>query len=155
MVNGGLPPVGALVRRPAVAVRRRIIAGLHAAGYTDLQPGHLAVFAWPGPDGQRPGVLAVRADASKQAMNHLLGQLEAEGYIVRDPDPGDRRIRIVHLTNRGRAALKVLEATVAEVEAEWLGVLGDQAFDELRGALVTLNGHFDAHPAAGQDNNHE
>jgi DNA-binding MarR family transcriptional regulator len=155
VVNGGLPPVGALVRRPAVAVRRRIIAGLHAAGFTDLQPGHLAVFAWPGPEGQRPGVLAIRADASKQAMNHLLGQLEADGYIVRDPDPADRRTRIVHLTDRGRAAWEVLQAMASEVEAEWLDVLGDEAFYQLQRALVVLNKHFDAHPVAGHNHDHD
>jgi DNA-binding MarR family transcriptional regulator len=126
-------------------VRRRIIAGLHAAGFTDLQPGHLAVFAWPGPDGQRPGMLALHADASKQAMNHLLGQLEADGYIVRDTDPGDRRTRIVRLTKRGQAAWAVLQKIVAEVEAEWLEVLGQSAYDELQRALDTLNDHFDKH----------
>lgn len=134
------------MRRPALEARRRALAGLHAAGYTDLQPGHLAVFAWPGPEGQRPGVLALRADASKQAMNHLLGQLEAQGYIVRRLDPTDRRTRIVQLTERGKAAWAVLEQTTAEVEAEWFEVLGEEAGSRLQQALVALNDHFDQHP---------
>ena len=143
------------MRRPAVAVRRRAIAGLHAAGYTDLQPGHLAVFAWPGPDGQRPGVLAVRADASKQAMNHLLGQLEAQGYIVRKPDPADRRTRIVQLTRRGAKAWAVLEKINADVEAEWLETLGKEAYADLQQALVVLNEHFDDHPVNGNNHHHD
>ena len=143
MENGEPPPVGALVLRPAVAVRRRIVAGLHEAGFTDLQAGHLAVFAWPGPDGLRPGVLAVRADASKQAMNHLLGQLEAAGYIRRDPDPTDRRTRVVHLTPRGRDAWSVLEKIVDEVEREWRDVLGDGTYETLQASLVELNRHFE------------
>jgi DNA-binding MarR family transcriptional regulator len=155
VVNGGLPPVGASVRRPAIAVRRRIIAGLHAAGFTDLQPGHLAVFGWPGPEGVRPGILALRADASKQAMNHLLGQLEADGYLVRDPDPADRRTRIVHLTERGRAAYAVLEDIMARVEAEWHDALGETAYLDLQLALTVLNRHFDDNPFTDHGNHNE
>jgi DNA-binding MarR family transcriptional regulator len=141
--DGELPPVGALVRRPAVAVRRRIITGLHEAGFTDLLPGHLAVFAWPGPEGLRPGMLATRADASKQAMNHLLGQLETAGYIRRDPDPADRRTRVIHLTRRGRQAWAVQEKIVDEVEREWRDLLGDKGYQTLQSSLVELNRHFE------------
>ena len=145
-MNGGLPPVGALVRRPHNSIRRRIIAGLHSAGFTDLQPGHLAVFQYPGPDGQRPGVLALRADASKQAMNHLLGQLESDGYIVRDLDPADRRTRIVHLTRRGQAAHLVIEGIVEAVETEWRAGLGETTYTALRQSLYALNRYFEANP---------
>ncbi len=46
----------------------------------------------------------MRTHASKQAMNHLLHQLEAGGYIVREAHPDDRRTRVVRLTERGWAA---------------------------------------------------
>jgi DNA-binding MarR family transcriptional regulator len=141
-------PVGALVRRPAVAVRRRIIAELHAAGFTDLQAGHLAVFAWPGPQGLRPGLLAVRADASKQAMNHLLGQLETEGYLRRESDPSDRRTRLVQLTERGHEAWAVLVRIIDEIESEWRAVLGERAYLDLQEALTVLNQHLESQPAA-------
>ncbi len=100
-----LPPVGALLRRPAVIVRHEVMASLHEAGFNDVLPAHLGVFQYPGPDGQRPGVLALRTNASKQAMNHLLHQLEAGGYIVRESHPDDRRTRVVRLTERGWEAL--------------------------------------------------
>ena len=140
-------PVGALVRRPAVAVRRRIIAELHAAGFTDLQPGHLAVFAWPGPQGLRPGLLAARADASKQAMNHLLGQLESDGYLRREADPSDRRTRLVQLTDRGEEAWTVLVKIVEQVEGEWRAVLGERAYTDLQHALAVLNNHLATQPS--------
>jgi hypothetical protein len=35
----------------------------------------MAVFRYPGPDGERPGIIAERAGMSKQAMNRLLGSL--------------------------------------------------------------------------------
>lgn len=88
-------------------------------------------------------MLASRADASKQAMNHLLGQLESQGYIMRQPDPADRRTRIVHLTERGQAALAVVEAVAEEVEGEWLEIVGKEAYVEIQAGLAALNDHFE------------
>lgn len=136
---GGIPPVGALVRRPAILVRRRVMAGLHAAGFPDFLPGHLAVFAHPGPEGSRPGQLAARAGLSKQAMNHLLTQLERSGYLVRRPDPRDRRTRVVSLTERGNAALAVIQEVTLEVEGEWARGLGQEVYVHLRTGLGQLD----------------
>jgi hypothetical protein len=62
-VDAALPPVGALLRRPAVLVRHEVMTELREAGFDDVLPAHLGVFQYPGPDGQRPGMLAVRTTA--------------------------------------------------------------------------------------------
>jgi DNA-binding MarR family transcriptional regulator len=136
-----LPSVGALLRRPSVIVRHEVMASLHDAGFQDVLPAHLGVFQHPGPDGQRPGVLAVRTQASKQAMNHLLGQLEAKGYLRRAPkiDADDGRQRVVHLTKRGRAAVAVIRTGLERTERDWRRRLGAEIFDRLRKDLVALN----------------
>ena len=72
--HAALPPVGALLRRPAVLVRHEVMAELHAAGFDDVLPAHLGVFQHPGPDGQRPGMLALRTSASKQASTRCPGR---------------------------------------------------------------------------------
>src|SRR5579862_6573762 len=95
--------IGALLRVPAQAIQRRIIKELNAAGFDELSLPHMAVLQFPGPDGARPGVLAVRAGISKQAMNQLLRSLEALGYIVRTDAPDQGRARIIRFTKRGRA----------------------------------------------------
>jgi DNA-binding MarR family transcriptional regulator len=133
-----LPPVGALLRRPAVLVRHEVMASLHDAGFDDVLPAHLGVFQYPGPDGQRPGVLALRTHASKQAMNHLLHQLEAGGYLTRESHPDDRRTRVVRLTERGWAAMSVIEATMNRLEREWHQALGEDVYDGLAVALEQL-----------------
>ena len=133
-----LPSVGALLRRPAVVVRHEVMDSLREAGFTDVLPAHLGVFQHPGPDGQRPGVLAMRTQASKQAMNHLLHQLEAGGYIVRESHPDDRRTRVVRLTARGRAAEAVIHQTTARLEADWRRALGDETYAGLAVALAQL-----------------
>ena len=136
--DAALPPVGALLRRPAVLVRHEVMSDLHKAGFDDVLPAHLGVFQHPGPDGQRPGVLAMRTRASKQAMNHLLHQLESGGYIVREAHPDDRRTRVVRLTERGWAAQAVIEQTMARLERNWCRALGDDVYGGLSHALERL-----------------
>jgi DNA-binding MarR family transcriptional regulator len=133
-----LPPVGALLRRPAVIVRHHVLDALHAAGFDDVLPAHLGVFQHPGPDGQRPGVLARRTAASKQAMNHLLHQLERGGYIRRESHPDDRRTRVVRLTDRGWAAAAVIRQTMMRLEREWAVALGPDVYAALAHALERL-----------------
>jgi DNA-binding MarR family transcriptional regulator len=136
--DAALPPVGALMRRPAVIVRHEVMASLHEAGFIDVLPAHLGVFQHPGPDGQRPGVLAMRTAASKQAMNHLLHQLEVGGYIRREAHPDDRRTRVVRLTDRGWAAFRVIGETMARLERQWAKALGEDVYAELARGLHRL-----------------
>src|SRR5919197_71303 len=106
MANKG-PAIGALTRMPYQAARAALLVELRSAGFGDLNAAHLSVFQYPGPDGVQPSVLAERAMMSKQAMNHVLGQLEAKGYLRRAPkvDADDARQRVVQLSERGRAAV--------------------------------------------------
>ncbi len=137
------PPVAVMLRRPAVLIRHELMAGLHAAGFDDILPAHLGVFQYPGPDGQRPGVLAARTRASKQAMNHLLHQLEAAGYLVREAHPRDRRTRVVRLTDRGWEALRVIRETAQRVESAWAEALGQDTYRQLRLGLARLESVLD------------
>jgi DNA-binding MarR family transcriptional regulator len=142
--DSALPPVGALLRRPAVMVRHEVMNDLRAAGFDDVLPAHLGVFQHPGPDGQRPGVLAMRTRASKQAMNHLLHQLETGGYILREAHPDDRRTRVVRLTERGWAATRVMQQTTTRLEREWASELGEDVYGGLASALLRLEAVIDA-----------
>jgi DNA-binding MarR family transcriptional regulator len=132
------PLIGALLRMPWEVVRRRMLDGLHAAGFDDLEPPHLNVMQYPGPDGTRPSDLAARLGISKQALNYLLGQLEQLGYLERRADPDDLRSKRIHVTARGDAAIEVIRSAVREVEREWERALGARRFAQLRGLLVEL-----------------
>ena len=81
------PLLGALMRMPLDAVYRRMLEGLHAAGFTDLVAAHLAVLRYPGPHGRRPSELAADLGMTRQAVNYLLGELERLGYLTRAPIP--------------------------------------------------------------------
>jgi len=147
-VAGARLPAGALLRRPAVLVRHEIMAGLREAGFHDVLPAHLGVFQYPGPEGQRPGMLAQRTHASKQAMNHLLHQLEDGGYIWREAHPDDRRTRVVRLTERGRAAAAVIDQATAQVDQAWCEALGEDVYAALSQALQRLQQVLERHGSA-------
>jgi DNA-binding MarR family transcriptional regulator len=133
------PLIGALMRMPVDAVRRRIFSDLHAAGFTDLGEAHMPVLRYPGPQGRRPSDLAVELGMSKQAVNYLLGALEQSGYVRRADDPDDKRSRRIELTDRGEAVRQTIRATVADIEAELATELGERAFEQLRALLARLN----------------
>ena len=135
----GPPLIGALLRMPWEAVQEHMLARLHAEGFTDFDPSYLTVFRYPSPHGERPSELAARRRVSKQALNHLLGQLEQRGYLEREADPDDGRSKRISLTPRGVEAVAVIRQAVAEVEDRWSRQLGPKRFDQLRTLLLELN----------------
>jgi DNA-binding MarR family transcriptional regulator len=133
-VDEGPPYVGALLRQCLEHVRARMEADLKSAGFTDLQPAHLAVFSFPPPDGVRPSDLARRIRMSRQATNHIIGQLEALGYLERRAERKGERRRI-HLTPRTWRMVKVVHVTLLEIQAEWAAEIGPARFGEFMTTL--------------------
>ncbi len=131
--------IGALLRMPWEAVQEHMLARLHAEGFADFDASYLTVFRYPSPQGERPSELAARRRVSKQALNHLLGQLEQRGYLTRDADPEDGRSKRISLTPRGEDAITVIRQAVTEVEDQWAKQLGPKRFDQLRTLLQELN----------------
>jgi len=132
------PLIGALLRLPAQAIHRRIVAELNGAGFRDLRLPHMAVLQYPGPDGCRPGELAERAGMSKQAMNRLLQSLERLGYIRRRDSQESGRARIVHFTRRGSAAWARIHEVLIQIETEWRATLGERDFERLKRLLCDV-----------------
>jgi DNA-binding MarR family transcriptional regulator len=138
----GPPLIGALLRLPWEAVQEHMLERLHADGFGDFDASYLIVAQYPGPQGERPSDLAARLRISKQALNHLLGQLEHLGYLERQPDPDDKRSKRIALTPRGTRAATTIREAVAEMEDAWKQQLGPKRFAQLRALLQELN-----HPA--------
>jgi DNA-binding MarR family transcriptional regulator len=133
-VDGGPPYVGALLRQCLEHVRARMEADIKAAGFTDLQPAHLAVFSFPPPDGMRPSDLARRIRMSRQATDHIIGQLEALGYLERRAKRKGERRRI-YLTPRTWGMVKVVHATLLEIQGEWAAEIGPDRFGDFMTTL--------------------
>src|SRR5205809_8058991 len=135
----GPPLIGALLRIPWEAVQRHMLERLHERGFGDFDAAYLNVFQYPGPQGARPSDLAVRLRISKQALNHLLGQLEKLGYLERQPDPDDLRSKRIALTARGNSAIRVIREAVAEIESSWAQQLGTKRVTQLRQLLLDVS----------------
>ena len=111
---------------------------LHERGFGDLDTAHLNALLFPGPQGMKPSELAARLHASKQSINHLLGQLERFGYLERRNDSEDLRSRRIHLTSRGKSAVVTIREAVTAVERDWARRLGPKRFALLRELLREL-----------------
>jgi DNA-binding MarR family transcriptional regulator len=85
--------------------------------------------------GTRLTTLASRANITPQAVGELVDDLEGLGYVVRRPDPDDRRAKRIVLTDRGRDCVAAAFETIADLEAELDRALGSEAVDMLHGML--------------------
>lgn len=112
--------------------------GVVAAGYDDLNPAHVGLFRHPTLDGQRLTDIAQQMQITKQSVHELVGHLEARGYLVRAPDPADRRARVVRLTARGRRLERTIRAQARRAEQRIARILGPRRFAELQRSLEEL-----------------
>jgi DNA-binding MarR family transcriptional regulator len=96
------------------------------------------VFAQIKPEGSRLTALARGADITPQAMGELVDELEELGYVVRRPDPTDRRAKLVVLTDKGRACIAAGIATVEGIEDRITETLGERGHRQLRTLLHRL-----------------
>ena len=138
-----VPLIGALLRVCWQAVRARIQSDLSADEFDDIGAAHLAVFQYPSPRGMRVTALAERAGMSRQAISYLIAELEENGYLERRPDPSDGRATLVHLTERGEAAVAAIRASVRRLEREWEKRLGRARFDQFRETLLAITTTLD------------
>ena len=115
----------------------RIVDGVVGAGFPQ-KPAHSAVFSQIDPDGSRLTDLARRANMSPQAMGELVDELEDLGYVVRRPDPTDRRAKLIVLTKKGRACIAAGIATIDGIEQQLTERLGERGHRQLRTLLTKL-----------------
>ncbi|HSN42646.1 MAG TPA: MarR family transcriptional regulator, partial [Propionibacteriaceae bacterium] len=90
--------------------------------------------------------LAAETSLTKQSIGFLVDQLEAAGYVTREPDVRDARARLVTITDSGRRLVEEGARVGAEVEREWADLLGADEVAHLRQTLARLSQHTDRHP---------
>lgn len=115
----------------------RIVDGVVGAGFPQ-KPSHSAVFAQIRPEGSRLTALARGANMTPQAMGELVDELEALGYVERQPDPTDRRAKLIVLTPRGQECVAAGISTIEAIEERIDEVLGADGHAELRRLLSEL-----------------
>jgi DNA-binding MarR family transcriptional regulator len=69
-------------------------------------------------------------------VTHLINPLEEKGFIKRLPDPNDRRIVLIGLTNKGT---KTAEAIIADVQKELIGLVNYLGEEDSRTLVRLMN----------------
>ena len=79
--------------------------------------------------------LAAAIGADKTRIIRTLDDLQDDGYIERKPDPDDRRVRLLAITDAGRRVKDAVQGEIQVGEERWLGEL---SADERRTFLRVL-----------------
>lgn len=114
-------------------------AGLSVAKLAALH--HLANSERPLPLGQ----LADRLACVKSNVTQLIDRLEADGWVSREPDPGDRRSRLACITLAGREAYARGSAIKREAEGELLAALAPDDAAALERIAASIGAKSHAH----------
>ncbi len=64
------------------------------------------------------GKLAVSLHCDNSNITWIVDRLEERGYVERRPDPGDRRVKLIALTEEGRAVRDQITDRISEAPAE-------------------------------------
>ena len=139
----GRPPSGTnnfgnLFRDPMLAGQQLVAEELARRGFGDLRPALLAVAQHVGFEGTRITELAARAWLTKATVVHAVDELERLGYVTREPDPTDRRAKLVKMTDRAREAEAVGRQVIAELRDAWAELIGESEMAALEAGLRRL-----------------
>jgi DNA-binding MarR family transcriptional regulator len=129
---------GNLFRDPAHVGQEIVAAELARRGFGDLRPALLAVAQHVGADGTRITELAERALLTKATVVHAVDELERLGYVTREPDPTDRRAKLVMPTRRMREGERAAREAIAAIRAAWAELIGEGEMAALEAGLRRL-----------------
>jgi DNA-binding MarR family transcriptional regulator len=132
------PTIGLLLRLLYQLYSLEIQGALREAGFDDINPAAANVFTFLTSEGATVSELANLSHVRKQTMAQTVEQLEKSGYVVRQPNPKDRRSQLVFLTARGKRIPPVTHKAAAVVEKRWARLNGREQLENLRGSLTDL-----------------
>ena len=108
---------------------------LQAQGWPEITRAQSLVFVNIGEGITRPSEIAAKVGVTRQAIHQTINELVQAGFVTLEPDPNDRRAKVLRFTEQGAKigvdALKGLQ----EVEKLLAARMGEQAVAALRAAL--------------------
>jgi DNA-binding MarR family transcriptional regulator len=103
-------------------------------------------------DGVTQSELADLLEVEKATLGRLLDRLEHKGWIRREADAADRRLRRVFLTDEVEPALKAMRAAAAELRRDALAGLSTEDQARFVDALLAVKSNL-SRPEAGAGGN--
>src|SRR4051812_21664886 len=85
--------------------------------------GYVVLLALDRSSMRTQAALAAAIGADKTRIIRTLDDLQDDGYIERRPDPDDRRVRLLAITEAGRRLKNAVQDDIQHGEERWLGEL--------------------------------
>lgn len=136
---GGPPretPIGLLTAQVGRVLDQVFDDALSAVGGS--RPMWLITLAIVSGAGTTQSALAEHVGISGPTLVHHLDRLEKAGLVVRHADPANRRIRVLALTEQGRAAFLEMRAAALAFNAQLCDGISDVQLATLRRLLTCL-----------------
>jgi DNA-binding MarR family transcriptional regulator len=119
---------------------RDLHAAHAAAGFSDLGRSDGFVFRSLAGRPMTVSELAGHLEITKQGAAQIIDDMERRGYVEREPDPADRRARLVRLSERGEQALANARRFHRGYERRLARTYGAEAVSTLRAMLGAIAG---------------
>jgi DNA-binding MarR family transcriptional regulator len=132
--------VGILSAHLLASFQRELFRQMALLGHEQLRPRHGAVVAYLDRDGTRASELSERSGAHKQVIGTLVDELEQLGYVTRQPDPADRRAKLVVPTARGLDQMTKARAIIVEMERRYAEAVGEDRFATFKAVFAEIAG---------------
>jgi DNA-binding MarR family transcriptional regulator len=130
--------IGRLLQRASRQYSDQALAKLEHYGHGGLSLFHTTLISHLDIQGSQISILAERAGMSKQAMGQIAKELEERGYILRVPDPIDKRAVLLKFTDTGFRFLRDAYQVKVEIETEYSQILGEENMKLLKNLLEIL-----------------
>jgi len=87
--------------------------------------GYVVLLALDRSPTRTQAALAATIGADKTRIIPTLDELQGQGFIERHPDPADRRVRLLAITDAGRTVKDAVQTAIQQGEERWLGELDE------------------------------
>ncbi|MFC6086303.1 MarR family winged helix-turn-helix transcriptional regulator [Sphaerisporangium aureirubrum] len=122
------PDLGILTSRVLFSLQKELFETLAHRGHPRLRPRHGAVMAYLDAEGSRATDLSQQSGQHKQVIGTLIDELTDLGYVRREPDPQDRRAKLIVPTALGLTLMSDSDAVMAEIEHRHAQELGENTY---------------------------
>ena len=140
-VTRDLLAITPLIRRN---IQRKLVKTAFSQIDQNISLPHLDILKTLQMEGtQHIAEIGERLQIQKPQMTHLIDRLEALGLVSRQPEPNDRRITNVMLTDHGRQIIDEFDTVILGTVEEKLSHLTDRELEEISASLQKIGNLFE------------
>ena len=140
MPDSAPPSLGLLIADVFRLLRRRFDDKSKDTGLTRAQWQLLARLSKS--EGINQAGLADLLDMEPMSVCRLVDRMEESGWVIRKPDPADRRARRLFLTQKARPALELMKPMAAELFDEAMEGLSTAEREQLLASLAVVRANL-------------